>query len=612
MSPVRIASLFAEIGVKTDQLKSGLGQAKTSLQGTQKALRDITGQIPGLQGALNLLSNPLVLAGAGIAAFGTFAFKATKETVEYNKQVREMSVALGISAEETSRIIQVSDDWGISIGEVRQSLSLMAKNGIDPTVDNLANLADEFVASGGGAEFAEKASKLLGRSWQTLIPILQKGGKSLRDQADAVDESLIATDKNIAASREFEVAMDALGDTVTGLARTFGNELIPELTKGLKLVNEFANDSVAFERTQDALREAVRQGTITQKESNDVMWKVRWNKMSDAEATEFLKKKYDILWGSVDRTTDAGERHAEMMLQQAIPATDKLKLAEEELILAQKELNQQMSDLDNLINGRLGPEIENFTEDQEKLREKMGEVQAKIDKLNGMEYLTDEQGAELDDLHGDMKTLSDEYTASADSHDEATKRILLDLIIQRASVDGLTKDETTMIENLAGKWGLIDKATLAATVAADQAMQNLANGVGVTQTQLVLETQLGTLSAIQSVVDYLSGKTFNYTVQGEYMISGIPVGPGVGPYIPPETGTRQHGGMVYPGMRYTVGEAGPETLVMGQSGGYVIPNSGSGGQRPINITIQGNVERDNIYTLARAVGAELNRQSRYN
>src|SRR5439155_6630227 len=37
----------------------------------------------------------------------------------------------------------------------------------------------------------------------------------------------------------------------------------------------------------------------------------------------------------------------------------------------------------------------------------------------------------------------------------------------------------------------------------------------------------------------------------------------------------QHGGPVVPGGIYTVGEAGPETLVMGGQGGYVIPNAGT-------------------------------------
>ncbi len=50
-------------------------------------------------------------------------------------------------------------------------------------------------------------------------------------------------------------------------------------------------------------------------------------------------------------------------------------------------------------------------------------------------------------------------------------------------------------------------------------------------------------------------------------------------------GGRAGGGPVLPGMSYNVGENGPETLVMGRSGGYVIPNSGgrSGGGVQVNI-----------------------------
>jgi hypothetical protein len=41
---------------------------------------------------------------------------------------------------------------------------------------------------------------------------------------------------------------------------------------------------------------------------------------------------------------------------------------------------------------------------------------------------------------------------------------------------------------------------------------------------------------------------------------------------------RASGGPVLPGRTYNIGEAGPETLVMGPSGGMVIPNSGAGGK----------------------------------
>lgn len=46
---------------------------------------------------------------------------------------------------------------------------------------------------------------------------------------------------------------------------------------------------------------------------------------------------------------------------------------------------------------------------------------------------------------------------------------------------------------------------------------------------------------------------------------------------------RASGGPVVPGRVYTVGESGPETLVMGQNGGYVIPGGGAG----MNVTING-------------------------
>src|SRR4030067_43697 len=149
------------------------------------------------------------------------------ETVDYNKTVREMTQVTGWGAEEVSRIIQVSDDWGISINEVRTSLAFMNKTGGTPSIDNLAKLADEYVNTEDKSAFAEKAVKILGRGYQTLIPILAQGGDALRDQAAAIDENMLATEDSIAASREYEVALDTLQDTVTGLKYELGASLKP-------------------------------------------------------------------------------------------------------------------------------------------------------------------------------------------------------------------------------------------------------------------------------------------------------------------------------------------------------------------------------------------------
>lgn len=193
----------------------------------------------GLKGMASGLAGTVVQALSLTAALGAAAAvikSSVNETVSYNKTVREMTLTTGLGAEELSRLIQVGDDWGISVDSMRTAMQMAVKNGFQPSIENLATLADEYVSTTDKTQFAAKAVDIFGRGWTTLIPILAKGGDSLREQAAAVSDLLIATDENIAASREYEVAMDELGDTATGLKMTLGNELIPvltELTTGL-------------------------------------------------------------------------------------------------------------------------------------------------------------------------------------------------------------------------------------------------------------------------------------------------------------------------------------------------------------------------------------------
>ena len=182
---------------------------------------------------------------AGIAAAGVVVKKvydfikdSVVETVAYNKTVREMTQVTGQSADSISRIIQVGDDWGVSMEAVRTSMAFMNKQGIAPSIDNMAKLADEYVNTADKAAFAEKAVKVLGRGYQTLIPLLALGGEGLRKATEAIDDNLIVTDEAIKASREYEVAVDDLADAFTGLKYTVGNGVIPILTD---VMNGFIN-----------------------------------------------------------------------------------------------------------------------------------------------------------------------------------------------------------------------------------------------------------------------------------------------------------------------------------------------------------------------------------
>lgn len=233
-----------------DRASSVIKNVNSSLAGMRKsydALNDIVKETTGLD-----IKQIAGITGVSMALkAGIKLIKdSVNEWVDYNKTVREMTQVTGLGAEEISRIIQVADDWGISIDEVRTSLAFMNKQGITPSIDTLAKLADEYVAATDKAEWAEKAVKTLGRGYQTLIPILAKGGNALRDQAAGIADNMIATEESMAATREYEVALDNLGDTFTGLKNELAIEVIPTMIKFLD-VTKLVLDTISTSKGSD-------------------------------------------------------------------------------------------------------------------------------------------------------------------------------------------------------------------------------------------------------------------------------------------------------------------------------------------------------------------------
>jgi hypothetical protein len=190
--------------------------------------------------------------GIGLQKGIKFTKEAVTENVAYNKTIREMMQVTGLAADEVSRIVQVGDDWGISIDAIRTSLAFMNKSGVTPSINNLAKLADEYVATTDKAAFAEKAVKVLGRGYQTLIPLLALGGQGFKDATAAINDSLIATDDSIAASRKYEVVMDNLNDSVKGLKYSLANGLIPAFVDFLSVIDKHLTK-------QNELRDLIKQ-----------------------------------------------------------------------------------------------------------------------------------------------------------------------------------------------------------------------------------------------------------------------------------------------------------------------------------------------------------------
>jgi uncharacterized coiled-coil protein SlyX len=201
-----------------------------------------------------------------------------------------MTQVTGLGAEEISRIVQVGDDWGVEMGTIRSALQMMNRKGITPSVENLAILADEYVTATDKSKFMEEATKKYGRSVVELIPILAKGGQSLRDQTAAIDENMLATEESIKASREYEVAVDDLQDTFQGLKYELGNAVIPVLTDLLKATSELKTSYDTFAEAEKKLRIAFDAGVISGKEHIAMTLEMQFGQKT---ATEILLELAD-------------------------------------------------------------------------------------------------------------------------------------------------------------------------------------------------------------------------------------------------------------------------------------------------------------------------------
>lgn len=240
-----------------NKLQNELGQTSTAMQKVEKssggmkgAFKDLSGnlqqlgqQVPALGTAMSLLSNPITLVGAGIGGLIKLTRDWVQETLIYNDTVDKMRGVTGLAAEEISRIIQVADDWKIDLPTVQSALEMMNKKGISPSIENLAAIADQYVATADKSAFMEEATKKYGKSFGDLIPILKNGGQALRDATGAVDDNLIATDESIKKSRDFAIALDNLQDKAQGLGYTVGNDVIPVLTDFLNILDRLITES---------------------------------------------------------------------------------------------------------------------------------------------------------------------------------------------------------------------------------------------------------------------------------------------------------------------------------------------------------------------------------
>lgn len=366
----------------------------------------------------------------------------------------------------------------------------------------------------------QTTSMMLGKALQDPtkgITALQRAGISFSDSQKAMIREMVATNDLagaqalILAELEAQVggAAEAAGKTAAGsfaklknvvgeLGEEIGKELLPPLTAAATFMTLLLTENELAEASFDGLRKkvdataqtydayvqqmidiAVASGKLNSSEAEHIRLVQRGERTHETQifhAQEYLER-LNLLTPAQQRFGIAAHAagfqvlanmHAQEQAAQASKAySDRLQGLADDLGIVGEANFELKKTVDNteesfrrlkvLLDGDLGQANANYYQQQKDLG---GEIVATKEKL---QELIDQGYSPTSDAVLDQQTrlgeLQDQYTANADAHDVATKRILFNMLTQQFAADGLSQAEGQALAGIAEEWGLLDHDT---------------------------------------------------------------------------------------------------------------------------------------------------------
>ena len=469
----KVASLYAEISADTSKLQTGLGTVRSEM----KTTTDAAGK---LKDGLSSVSGLKFTELASVVGLAKQAFQAAKKVVEetvgefttYAKTVEDMARVTGSSAEEVSRLIQVSDDLQISTASLEQAMAGAVRKGIDPSVDSIASLSDQYLALAPGLKRSQFLVEKFGRSGLEMAKLMEQGGDKIREMGEEVDDSLIITDEAIEANQRYMKAMDDLGDAVQGAKIKMGGWLAELLAANIEIVT----------------------GQTKLLSFSQLIQRIRYG-----------NKNIEATW----EWSDA--------LHTMVPIAEKATLEAQALADASEESSVSMDKLKTVMAGAVGKEYRDYYNTMADITEETDDLKTKIGELEGKRWLTSEQKQELQDYKDRLSELGERATNASLEHRKAMASIVYDMQYTKAMADGTIDEiEYKTLSDFAGAMGLIDDATLDTYYALEKMNEAIGGSkekaelMDEAMGMLTLSLADGRLEAeeLERILDYLNGKTF--------------------------------------------------------------------------------------------------------
>lgn len=508
-----------------------------------------------------LLTSATAILGVTVAV-GAALNKVSKDTVEYANSVRSVSQISGSTAEDASRLIQVLDDYGVTVEDIKMSSKALKEQGLVPTVETLARLSDGYLAIQDPAKRLEFVQENLGKSGLKYIDVLNRGSEAIRAQGAGIADGLILTQKQVDAARRLELAEDAKNDALQAVSVTLGNKLIPLQTdvlnglnvwiRAIGIVNE--QHVSMIEATDIAGREIYeeQQAFLAAKEGADEM----------GEGLENL--------GDTQQETEDQARRMTSAYQGLLSSMFDIQNNEEQRVDNLEKLASKEADIEEKRTEALG----DYLAEKEKINQSdmTGAEALKANTEAMVEYQK-----KIQELDEDLASVGDEREELSEKETEAANKRIYDLEQSRLAGDGvISHDELTFLQEEAVRLDLVSRAAadraIAESSAADQRVASFMKVQDPMLTDLQIMQELAKFSG--TIVDF----GINYH-SNEPPSMSQPSGASTG-FI-----DRDSGGPGIAGTPYMIGTGAQPEVFVPNSNGSFIPNADKIGGTTYNIVV---------------------------
>lgn len=362
--------------------------------------------------------------------------ETTGATVELANNVRQFRDVTGQSAEESSRLVQVLDDYKVSVSAAEMATKKFSKDGLEFNVDTLATLSDQYLKLGTDVERTQFLYDKFGKSGDQFAEIMREGGQAIREANDAISENLILTDESLKAARDYEKALDGVSDSMQGLKVSIGTKLLPSANLLLDVIQ--AQIDKGFE-WQDAIAPLAFIQNI--------------QLLSEAQ--------FEAKLSSMDM--------AEGMKELGSAAQDS-KIAIDENTVSIEDLSAANKDYLSTI-GNVSSQIEGYKEKQSELKDEEADLLAEKQKLLDEGWWAESEA--IQDINAKLDENAQKQDENAQAFDQATKARMLSMLQEQLAVDGLDAKETDFLMQQGLEWGIYSEEAIAAMDAAQKKVGEL-------------------------------------------------------------------------------------------------------------------------------------------